>query len=276
MSAPALPRGRRPHARASSRAVLDARRAVEGRAVAHPAAARPARASRCCSRSRRPARASSTEMAVVSLGGHPIYVRPEEVGLGVRETVADVARTLRRLLRGASRRGCSTTPRSRRWRRWSTSRSSTCCPTARTRARRSPTSSPCASCSATLEGRRLAYVGDGNNVAASLAYAAALSGVELTVASPAGLRARRRHRRTGAQPRRHHRARGRPLRSGRGRRRGLHRRVDVDGPGRRGRGPARRVRGLHGRRRADGGGAAGRRGSCTACPRTAARRSRPT
>jgi ornithine carbamoyltransferase len=38
----------------------------------------------------------------------------------------------------------------------------------------------------TLEGRRLAYVGDGNNVTASLAYAAALSGVELAVASPPG------------------------------------------------------------------------------------------
>src|SRR6185312_16511551 len=36
---------------------------------------------------------ASTEMAVVTLGGHPIYVRPEEVGLGERETVADVART---------------------------------------------------------------------------------------------------------------------------------------------------------------------------------------
>src|ERR1044072_3129882 len=37
-----------------------------------------------------------------------------------------------------------------------------------------------------LEGRRVAYVGDGNNVAASLACAAALSGVELVVASPDG------------------------------------------------------------------------------------------
>ncbi len=37
-----------------------------------------------------------------------------------------------------------------------------------------------------LDGRRLAFVGDGNNVAASLAFAAALSGLELVVASPPG------------------------------------------------------------------------------------------
>jgi ornithine carbamoyltransferase len=37
-----------------------------------------------------------------------------------------------------------------------------------------------------IEGRRLVYVGDGNNVAASLAFGAALAGVEVTVASPVG------------------------------------------------------------------------------------------
>ena len=36
----------------------------------------------------------STEMAVVQLGGHPIYVRADEVGIGGRESVEDVARTL--------------------------------------------------------------------------------------------------------------------------------------------------------------------------------------
>lgn len=37
---------------------------------------------------------NSTEMAVVALGGHPIYVRPEEVDIDGRETAEDVARTL--------------------------------------------------------------------------------------------------------------------------------------------------------------------------------------
>jgi ornithine carbamoyltransferase len=37
---------------------------------------------------------NSTEMATVSLGGHPVYIQGHEVGLDVRETAADVARTL--------------------------------------------------------------------------------------------------------------------------------------------------------------------------------------
>ena len=36
----------------------------------------------------------SVEMAVWTLGGHPIYVRGEEVGLDTRESVEDVARTM--------------------------------------------------------------------------------------------------------------------------------------------------------------------------------------
>jgi len=37
---------------------------------------------------------NSTEMAVVQLGGHPVYVRPEEIDLDRRESAEDVARTL--------------------------------------------------------------------------------------------------------------------------------------------------------------------------------------
>jgi ornithine carbamoyltransferase len=36
----------------------------------------------------------STEMAVVQLGGHPIYTRGEEVGFDTRETVEDIARIM--------------------------------------------------------------------------------------------------------------------------------------------------------------------------------------
>ena len=75
----------------------------------------------------------------------------------------------------------------------------------------------------------LAYVGDGNNVAASLAFGAALTGLELTVASPPGYELDDevvdRARNLGGD----HRPRHRPVRSGEGRGRGLHRRVDVDG-----------------------------------------------
>jgi ornithine carbamoyltransferase len=37
---------------------------------------------------------NATEMAIVELGGHPVTMRGEEVGLDVRETTEDVARTL--------------------------------------------------------------------------------------------------------------------------------------------------------------------------------------
>ncbi|MEQ8719318.1 MAG: ornithine carbamoyltransferase [Acidimicrobiales bacterium] len=37
---------------------------------------------------------NSMEMAVVGLGGHPVTIRPDEVGLDTRETTEDVARTL--------------------------------------------------------------------------------------------------------------------------------------------------------------------------------------
>ena len=46
-----------------------------------------------------------------------------------------------------------------------------------------------------LEGLTLAYVGDGNNVARSLAILGALAGVEVRIASPPGLPARAGRRR---------------------------------------------------------------------------------
>ena len=37
---------------------------------------------------------NSMEMAVVQLGGHPVTIRPDEIGIDTRETAEDVARTL--------------------------------------------------------------------------------------------------------------------------------------------------------------------------------------
>lgn len=37
---------------------------------------------------------NSMEMAVVQLGGHPVYLQPAELGIGTRESAEDVARTL--------------------------------------------------------------------------------------------------------------------------------------------------------------------------------------
>ncbi len=37
---------------------------------------------------------NSTELAVFQLGGHPVYITADEVGIGPRESVADVTRTL--------------------------------------------------------------------------------------------------------------------------------------------------------------------------------------
>ncbi len=117
-----------------------------------------------------------------------------------------------------------------------------------------------------LEGLRLAYVGDGNNVARSLAIAR---------------RARRgRGRRRGARrlpagggPRGE--ADRRPARRRRRRRRPLHRRLGQHGRRGRGRAPPRRPRPVPARRRPPRRRQAAARSSSTACRPTPARRSPP-
>lgn len=127
---------------------------------------------------------SSTEMAAVQLGAHPVYIQKEEVGLGTRESAEDVARTLacyhaiiaarvmdhRDLLAMAA---AVETPLLNLL---------------------SDTDHPLQALAdlltvkqllGRLEGARIAYVGDAdNNVARSLAQACVLTGVELTLASP--------------------------------------------------------------------------------------------
>lgn len=128
---------------------------------------------------------TSTEMAVVALGGHPIYIRPEEVGLDTREPAEDVARVLAEYCAVLAARVFEHTTLERM-------AAVVEVPVVNLLSDRGH---PCQAVAdlltlrerfGGLEGRRLVFVGDGNNVAASLAYAAALSGVELVVSSPPG------------------------------------------------------------------------------------------
>jgi len=125
----------------------------------------------------------SVEMAVTSLGGHPVYIRDEEVGLDARESVEDVARTMAGMCAAIAARVFDHETLERM-------AAAVDVPVVNLL---SDIAHPCQAIAdlltirehyGSLEGRRLAFVGDGNNVAASLAFAAALSGMELAVASP--------------------------------------------------------------------------------------------
>lgn len=127
----------------------------------------------------------SSEMAVVGLGGHPIYIRGEEVGLGTRETVEDVARTLASYCAIVAARVFDHLT-------LEVMSSAVDVPVVNLLSDRAH---PCQALAdfltlrerfGSLEGRRLVFVGDGNNVAASLAFASALTGVEFVVSSPPG------------------------------------------------------------------------------------------
>jgi ornithine carbamoyltransferase len=127
----------------------------------------------------------SIEVAIATLGGHPIYIRGEEVGLDVRETVEDVARTMSGMCLAIAARVFDHTTLERM------------CAVVDVPIVNllSDVAHPCQALAdlltirehfGGLEGRRLAFIGDGNNVAASLAFGAALSGLEVVVASPDG------------------------------------------------------------------------------------------
>jgi len=127
----------------------------------------------------------SIEMAIATLGGHAIYVREEEVGLDAREPVEDVARTMAGMCAIIAARVFEHRTLER-------IAAAVAVPVVNLL---SDTAHPCQALAdlltvrehfGAIEGRRIAFVGDGNNVAASLAYGAALSGAELAVASPEG------------------------------------------------------------------------------------------
>ncbi|MCU1489426.1 MAG: ornithine carbamoyltransferase [Acidimicrobiaceae bacterium] len=135
---------------------------------------------------------NATELAVVQLGGHPVTIRGEEVGLDRRETVEDVARTL-----GCFHRAiCARVARHTTLERMATAldRAGMDVPVINLLSDLEHPTQALADlltirqCFGGLAGRRLAYIGDGNNVARSLLDACALAGVQVSVASPPGYR----------------------------------------------------------------------------------------
>lgn len=127
----------------------------------------------------------STERAVRSLGGEALVLRGDEVGIGTRERADDVARTLAAYCDAIAARVFD-------HEQLRVMASAVSVPVINLLSDRAH---PCQAladlvtireCFGVIEGVRVAFIGDGNNVASSLAYAAALTGFELVVASPTG------------------------------------------------------------------------------------------
>ena len=128
---------------------------------------------------------STFEIAIHELGGQVLMLRPD-AALGGREPVADVARNLERWIDAVIIRTFS----QRLLQEFAASAKHLHVINALT-----DDQHPCQALSdcltlrehwGSLRGRTIAYVGDGNNVAASLAHAAAMAGAHLHVASPEG------------------------------------------------------------------------------------------
>jgi ornithine carbamoyltransferase len=128
----------------------------------------------------------SFQVAMTDLGGHPIYVKPEDIGgIGKREPVKDIARVLSRYVDGIMARTFehdtitelaqfATVPVINALTDWL---------------------HPCQAMADVLtieehfddvKGIKIAFIGDGNNVARSLAHACAKLDMQMVVASPAG------------------------------------------------------------------------------------------
>lgn len=128
---------------------------------------------------------NSMELAAAQLGGHPVYLQPNELGIGERESVADVTRTL----------ACYHAIIAARVFDHALLQQMAALNGAPVLNMLSATDHPLQALAdmltikqllGGLEGKRIAFVGEANNVARSLADACCLAGAELIVASPAG------------------------------------------------------------------------------------------
>lgn len=126
----------------------------------------------------------STEMAVVQLGGHPVYVRPDEVGIDTRETAEDLARTLSQFHAAICARVFAHSVLERMAAAGDVPVVNLLSDAAHPLQAVADLLTIAADRG--LHGTSLAWVGDFSNVARSLAIASAMVGVEVRVASPAG------------------------------------------------------------------------------------------
>jgi ornithine carbamoyltransferase len=127
----------------------------------------------------------SMEMAVVQLGGHPVYTRGEEVGFDVREPVEDIARIMEGYHAMIAARVYDHTVVERL-------ANAASVPVVNMLSDRSHPLQGLADvltmqqCLGDLTGRTVAYVGDYNNVARSLAEASAMLGMHVRLGCPIG------------------------------------------------------------------------------------------
>jgi ornithine carbamoyltransferase len=128
---------------------------------------------------------NSMEMAVVQLGGHPVYIQKDELGLGARESAEDVARTL----------ACYHALIAARVFDHGVLEAMAASADTPVLNMLSNSDHPLqaladlmtiAQLAGRLEGTRVAFIGDANNVARSLAEGCALTGAEFVIASPPG------------------------------------------------------------------------------------------
>ena len=128
---------------------------------------------------------NSMELAAAQLGGHPVYLQPNELGVGDRETVEDVTRTL----------ACYHAVIAARVFDHELLEQMAAVNAAPVLNMLSATDHPLQALADLLtikqllgriEGVKVAFIGEANNVSRSLAEACVLLGAELTIASPVG------------------------------------------------------------------------------------------
>jgi ornithine carbamoyltransferase len=126
----------------------------------------------------------SFDVAMAHLGGHAVYLSPSEIGLGTRESVADVARVLSGYVQGIEARVFS-------HRNIEELAAYASVPVI------NGLSDFCHPCQVLgdvltllemrqIEGQKLAFVGDGHNMAHSLLFIGGKLGIHTTIASPVG------------------------------------------------------------------------------------------